>query len=165
MHIRFLMNDANGERICLRIHFIQAFKVFYHISNGSKHDRLLNVAKEFQKCANMQIDVILFIEAYRMKIWKERIAGFRYEILPQSLITTTASPTTPIAGAAEEGTSCSICSDTDIVNAFCNIADFVFTGHQSNNGDENQIVVDKILRRPLRHHQLIQRRNSQNILN
>ncbi|CAG9536552.1 unnamed protein product [Cercopithifilaria johnstoni] len=145
MHIRFLMKDLSGKRTCLRIRFIPAHKILYHISDGSNR-RLLNVAKEFQKCMNIKIDILLFIETYKMRIWKKRIAGFRYEILPESLI-------------ANEKSSCSICSTIDIMNAFCNYADF---GHQNNANDH--ILIDKILRRPLHYQQIIERTNNQSIL-
>ncbi|VDK74812.1 unnamed protein product [Onchocerca ochengi] len=78
-----------------------------------------------------------------MQIWKQRIAGFRYKILPESLI-------------SNKKTSCGICSNIDIMNAFCNYADFVFEGHQNNANDH--ILVDKILRRPLHHHQIVEKR-------
>lgn len=60
---------------------------------------------------NAKIDILLFIETYKMKLWKERIAAFRYEILPESLI-------------ANEKTLCGVCSSIDIINVFCNYADF-----------------------------------------
>ncbi|KAL3995223.1 hypothetical protein ACH3XW_24935 [Acanthocheilonema viteae] len=148
MHVRFLMKDTNEKRICLRIRFMPAYKVLYYISNGSNH-RLLNAAKEFQKCMNIEIDILLFIETYKIRIWKQRTAGFRYEILPESLI-------------ANEKTSCDICSSIDIMNAFCSYADFVFEGHQNNGNDH--ILIDKILRRPLHYHQIVERRNNQSIL-
>uniref|UniRef100_A0A8R1U2Q8 Uncharacterized protein n=2 Tax=Onchocerca TaxID=6281 RepID=A0A8R1U2Q8_ONCVO len=142
MHVRFLMKNRNGERICLRIRFMPAHKISYHISDKSTH-RLLNAAKLFQKCVNDNIDILLFIETYKMQIWKQRIAGFRYKILPESLI-------------SNKKTSCGICSNIDIMNAFCNYADFVFEGHQNNANDH--ILVDKILRRPLHHHQIVEKR-------
>ncbi|KAM3718701.1 Meteorin-like protein [Dirofilaria immitis] len=149
MHVRFLMKNTNKERICLRIHFMPVYKISYHISDGNNH-YLLNVTKEFQKCMNISIDITLFIEAYKMQIWKQRIAAFRYQILPESSL------------ISNEKISCDNCSSIDIMNAFCNYADFVFEGHQSNANDH--ILIDKILRRPLHHHQIIEKRNNQSIL-
>ncbi|VDO37554.1 unnamed protein product [Onchocerca flexuosa] len=110
MHVRFLMKNRNGERICLRIRLVPAHKISYHILDKSNH-RLLNAAELFQKCMNNDIDELLFIETYKTQIWKQRTAGFRYKILPESLI-------------SNEKTSCGICSSIDIMNAFCNYADF-----------------------------------------
>uniref|UniRef100_A0A915PW31 Uncharacterized protein n=1 Tax=Setaria digitata TaxID=48799 RepID=A0A915PW31_9BILA len=110
MHVRFLMSNMNDERICLQIHFIPAVKVFYHILDGNS-SRLVNAASLFQKCMNNKVNMTLFIESHSMQIWKQRFAGFRYEILPEWLIT--------------DKKSCSTCSSIDIINAFCNYADFV----------------------------------------
>ncbi|EFO14823.2 hypothetical protein LOAG_13692 [Loa loa] len=145
MHVRFLMKDTNDERICLRIRFIPSYKISYYISDGNNH-HLLNAMKEFQKCMNVKIDILIFIETYKMQIWKQRAAGFRYEILPETLI-------------VNEKTQCDICSNIDIINAFCNNADF---GHQSNAND--RILIDKILRKPLHHHQIVERKSNESIL-
>ncbi|VBB30516.1 unnamed protein product [Acanthocheilonema viteae] len=107
-----------------------AYKVLYYISNGSNH-RLLNAAKEFQKCMNIEIDILLFIETYKIRIWKQRTAGFRYEILPESLI-------------ANEKTSCDICSSIDIMNAFCSYADFAPVIGCSDKDEISRIYIAKM---------------------
>lgn len=69
---------------------------------------MLNVADEFEKCMNFKLDVLIIIEIHKMKIWKQQVAGFRYEILPES----------------QKLLTCEYCKINNIIDAFCNNADF-----------------------------------------
>ncbi|VIO95035.1 Uncharacterized protein BM_BM17582 [Brugia malayi] len=151
MQVRFLIKNLNSEKICLRIRFLlPIYKILYYILDENRH-QLINVMEEFQKCMKTELlDVIIFIEISKIHNWKQRIAGFQYEILPELLIN-------------NERNKCDICSNNNIINAFCNNADFVFEGYQSD-ANNKRILIDKILRMPMHYHQIIEKRNNQSIL-
>lgn len=56
------------------------------------------------------LDISIFLESRYKQIGERRTAGFQYEIVPEIM--------------ANEERKCSDCTTSDIMNAFCGLADF-----------------------------------------